>query len=26
LTESLEYYIGLHDFTEEKIIEHWLLG
>lgn len=26
LTESLEYYIGLHDFNEEKIIEHWLLG
>ncbi len=26
LIESLEYYIGLHDFNEEKIIEHWLLG
>lgn len=26
LTESLAYYIGLHDFDDEKIIEHWLLG
>ncbi len=26
LTDSLEYYIGLHDFNKEKIIEHWLLG
>ncbi|HNZ62934.1 MAG TPA: glutamate formimidoyltransferase [Bacillota bacterium] len=26
LTQSLEYYIGLHGFDEEKIIEHWLLG
>lgn len=26
LTQSLEYYIGLHDFDEEKIIEHWLMG
>lgn len=25
LTESLEYYLGLHGFDQEKIIEHWLL-
>lgn len=25
LTESLEYYLGLHGFDESKIIEHWLL-
>ncbi len=25
LTESLEYYLGLHGFDQEKVIEHWLL-
>ena len=25
LTQSLEYYLGLHGFDEGKIIEHWLL-
>ncbi len=25
LTGSLEYYLGLHDFDDTKIIEHWLL-
>ncbi len=25
LTESLEYYLGLHGFDESKVIEHWLL-
>lgn len=25
LTDSLEYYLGLHGFDDTKIIEHWLL-
>lgn len=25
LTDSLEYYLGLHGFDDSKIIEHWLL-
>lgn len=26
LTDSLEYYLGLHGFDDTKIIEHWLMG
>lgn len=25
LTQSLEYYLGLHGFDQTKVIEHWLL-
>ena len=25
LVDSVEYYLGLHGFSEEKVIEHWLL-